>query len=225
MIDYNNTTDEYLNDHVDNLVDILDRIPLNQVTILTGGNATGKSVIRKVMNARVADKLGIDGDKVVHKTAALSMQLRVSGSESLMGTGLDHISGGLPWMATSTHTWWLIDGLLKSHIDKKVDDDDDKRFIIIDELEIGLSDEVTAGVCLEINERLRNNMDNCLGVLVITHSKTVVKYLDHDNFINIEGLTEEEWLNREITPVKPEVLKKWGDELHSVIGKRTKRTK
>ena len=43
MIDYNNTTDEYLNDHVDNLVDILDRIPLNQVTVLTGGNATGKT--------------------------------------------------------------------------------------------------------------------------------------------------------------------------------------
>ena len=126
MIDYNNTTDKYLNDHVDNLVDILDRIPLNQVTVLTGGNATGKSVIRKVMNARVADKLGIDGDKVVHKTAALSMQLRVSGSESLWGTGLDHISGDLPWMATSTHTWWLIDGLLKSHVDKKVDNDDSR---------------------------------------------------------------------------------------------------
>ena len=38
-----------IEDHIEHLIDIRDRIKLNEVTILTGDNATGKSVIRKTL--------------------------------------------------------------------------------------------------------------------------------------------------------------------------------
>lgn len=58
--------------------------------------------------------------------------------------------------------------------------------------------------------------------MVITHSRHVVNTLNHDNFMNIEGMTEEEWVNREIVPIDPEDLGKWATELFKTIRDRSK---
>lgn len=101
--------------------------------------------------------------------------------------------------------------------------DAENRFIVIDELEIGMSREVQVGTCMMLNEKFEEIKDKLYGVLVITHSEDVVRNLKHDNFINIEGMSEEEWLNREIVPVNPSVLSKWAMELFKAVQNRTKK--
>ena len=48
--------------------------------------------------------------------------------------------------------------------------------------------------------------------------------LPHDGFVNIDGMTEEEWLHRPIEPYMPEDLKKTSDSLRRAIQKRLKNT-
>lgn len=65
--------------------------------------------------------------------------------------------------------------------------------------------------------------DNTLGVLVITHNRNVVERLNHHRFLNLEGLTEGDWLNREIRPVSLDDLDEWSTALYSGIRKREKK--
>ena len=56
-MDYKDRSEERLNNHVDKLLEIVEAIPLNQITILTGGNAMGKSVIRKQVGFHIQELL------------------------------------------------------------------------------------------------------------------------------------------------------------------------
>ena len=71
-----------------------------------------------------------------------------------------------------------------------------------------------------LNQNL--HIDQTLGVLIITHSRTMVKHLKHDNFINLENMSEEQWLNREIIPMSPAELLKNSSELYQAFQKRLK---
>lgn len=44
--------------HIDTIGEIADRINLDKITILTGRNAGGKSLVRKVLRQNVMDKTG-----------------------------------------------------------------------------------------------------------------------------------------------------------------------
>jgi len=213
MFDYKDTSKERLDNHVSHIVDLVKSIELGKVTILTGGNALGKSVIRKQIAFKL-DKLlteqGVAHD-INHLVASTSMQLRTE-SRPEWG-GLSTMTHDTPWCSTSETTVHLIKALLKES-DKK------KKYIVIDELEIGMSREVQVGMCQYLNEHMQELLDKTYGVLVITHSEDVVKTLKHDNWINIEGMSEDEWLNREIVPVDPDDLKNWALELFKAIRDR-----
>jgi energy-coupling factor transporter ATP-binding protein EcfA2 len=218
-MDYKDISKKNLNNHIDRLIDILDEIETGKITILTGGNATGKSVIRKLLNCHLMKKLGCDNGVV----SSISMQMRVNTPGSLLGTGLDSMMKDLPWESTSEHTVCLLEGLLD--VFNESEGNGGKRFLVIDELETGMSKEVQAGTCIWLNEILNPETvrDKTYGVLLITHSDTVVRTIRHDSFINIDGMTEEEWLNREIVPVTPDELKNWSSALYAAIGKREKK--
>jgi hypothetical protein len=218
-MDYKNISKKNLNNHIDRLIDILDEIETGKITILTGGNATGKSVIRKLLSCHLMKKLGCDKSVV----SSISMQMRVNTPGSLLGTGLDSIMKDLPWESTSEHTVCLLEGLLD--VFNESEGNGGKRFLVIDELETGMSKEVQTGTCLWLNGILdpETVRDKTYGVLLITHSDTVVRTIRHDKFINIDGMTEEEWLNREIVPVTPDELKNWSSALYAAIGKREKK--
>ena len=83
-----------------------------------------------------------------------------------------------------------------------------------------MSREVQVGVAQYISENLQRILDRSYGLMIITHSADVVKNIKHDKFINIEGLTEEEWLNRDIEPVDPETLRTWAMELFKAVRDR-----
>ena len=81
--------------------------------------------------------------------------------------------------------------------------------MVVDEFEIGCSEETILALVLFINERVKELLDKkkIIGAMIITHSRLGVKNLVHDDFINLDGLTKEEWLNRKVIPTDLEKLK------------------
>lgn len=216
MFDYKDLSEEHLSQHIDHIIDITRSIPMHKVTILTGGNSLGKSLIRKQLPFHVSEQMDCKPEKCV---SSVSMQLR---TESNAGWGaLSGCMHDMPWSSTSESTIQLIKGLLGNSKGETVKD----RFIVIDEMEIGMGKEVQMGTCLMLNEMLPQLLENNYGVLVITHSDTVVNTLNHDNFINIENMTEQEWLNREITPVSPDEITTWATALFREVQKRSNKKK
>lgn len=216
-MNYKDISEKSIDNHIDRIIEVAESIEPNKVTILTGGNASGKSVVRKLLNVRLADKLGKES-----ATSSVSMELRTSGNSGLLGTGLDHMYSDNPWESTGEHTVYLVKGLLKSNVSEKMAETN-KRYIVIDELETGLSKEALLGMCQMLESEMERILKNSYGILLITHSDEVVRNLKHDSFINIEGLTEEEWLNREVEPVEPEDIEKWSRALYLGIRNRQKK--
>ena len=215
IFDYKDISKEHLDAHIDHLLDVMQEIELNKVTVLTGGNALGKSLIRKQLVFSIDKKLeelGIEHD-IRHIVASTSMQARTE-SRPEFGA-LSSCMHDSPWSSTSDASIHNINQLLRDD-----DRDEKKRFLVIDELEIGMSREVQVGVAQYISENLQRILDRSYGLMIITHSADVVKNIKHDKFINIEGLTEEEWLNRDIEPVDPETLRTWAMELFKAVRDR-----
>jgi predicted ATPase len=202
-----------IEDHIEHLIDIRDRIKLNEVTILTGDNATGKSVIRKTLWLHINDLLGIEEQKSF--ISDISMERRTGLHPGLGGGGV--FLRDVAWTPTSMETFGFIKGVFKSL-------NNDKRFIVLDEPEIGASKEVQKAFAKYINNFYEDIHDNnkCYGLLVITHSDEIIKNLKCDNFLNIQGLTKEEYLNREIKDIDLEEIEKFSLDLFRGIRDRNK---
>ena len=207
-----------IEEHIDNLIEIRDKIQLNEVTILTGDNATGKSVIRKTLWQHVNDLLGVEEQKSF--VSEISMERRTGLHPGLGGGGVFLRDCG--WTPTSMETYRFIKGIFQI-----LDDDNkkiSKRFIVLDEPEIGASKEVQKAFAKYINnfyEKIHDN-NKCYGLLVITHSDEIIKNLKCDNFLNIQGLTKEEYLNREIKDIDLEEIDNFSLELFRGIRDRDK---
>lgn len=202
-----------IEDHIDNLIDIRDSIKLNEVTILTGDNATGKSVIRKTLWQHINDLLGIEEQKSF--VSDISMERRTGLHPEMGGGGIFLRDCG--WTPTSMETYRFIKGVFQAL-------NSNKRFIVLDEPEIGASKEVQKAFAKYINNFYEDIHDNnkCYGLLVITHSDEIIKNLKCDNFLNIQGLTKEEYLNREIKDIDLEELEKFSLDLFCGIRDRNK---
>lgn len=200
------------NKHIDNLLDVLHSIEPHKITILTGGNGRGKSLIRKQMVFRVKEMFGLSDSQMKHSVKSVSMQTRTEQRPDfgVFSTAMHDE----PTSPTSVSTYQLIKDVMKYTAG---------NYIVLDEIEIGMSAESIAGICEFLNRKFSEmNPENCYGVLVITHSDRVVRTLKHDAFVNLEGMSEEEWLNREIVPTDFEQLEKESNELFCAIRDRSK---
>ena len=214
MKDKEKELEQRAEEHLDNLIDLLKSIEMNKVTVLTGGNGKGKSLIRKLMYLIVQQKMNLSDKKAQHCVRAVSMQGR---TESRPEWGA--FSSALhdwPTTPTSVSTFNLMDNLLQ-HIEK--------CYLVFDEIEIGMSEEFQLAVCNYINSKLPEIREKSYGVLVITHSRLVCRCIEHDNFINIDGMTEDEWLNRNVRPLDIEATKAFSNALYRVVEKRNKNNK
>ena len=191
---------------IDKIKEIANKILPNQVTVLTGKNGCGKSLVRKLVGFYVADKLGLDKNHPV--AAATSLQQR---TESRPDFGaLSSMMHDDPTNSTSSETFSKIKALFNSCLSGS------KRFLIIDEPEIGMGEELVVSLVNWLNLKLDPLPENCHGVLVITHNRYIVKHLK-SSFINFDDMTREEWLNREIVPVDFETFEKESSELFHAI--------
>lgn len=196
-------------EHLDNLIDLLKSIEMHKVTVLTGGNGKGKSLIRKLMYLIVQQKMDLPENS--HCVQAVSMQARTE-SRSDWGAFSSALHDW-PTTPTSVSTYNLMDNMLKHF---------ENQYLIFDEIEIGMSEEFQLAVCNYINSRLPEIREKSYGVLVITHSRLICRCIEHDNFINIDGMTEDEWLNRNVKPLDIEETKAFSDALFRVVQKRNK---
>lgn len=184
-------------DRYNRIVDVLSDIPMDKITVLTGNNGSGKSLIRKQIAFRLKEHLKLDHVKDAMKLIkSVSMQTRTE-SRPEFGA-LSSMMHDSAWLATSQNTYHLLNSMFKSIYDKN---NSNTRYIVIDEFEIGCGEETVLALVNYINEKIKNLPNtNVIGVLIITHSRIGVEKLKYDEFFNIEGLTKDEWLNRELTP-------------------------
>lgn len=196
------------NKHIDRLIKIAESIELGKLTILTGSNGSGKSVIRKLLPTRIQEKLGKDSPERL--VSSLSFMSRCS-LNSMCGINFLRDS---EWTSTGDNTVHL----LKSVVNH------DERFIVLDEVELGMGEELQLSIANYINSIKDEVLKKSYGLLVITHSRIVAKTLKEDAFFNIDGIeTKEEWLNREIVPTDLDQFEEDCDELFVAIRDRSKK--
>jgi Fe-S cluster assembly ATPase SufC len=178
----------------DKIVDAYLGIPMDgSISVLTGSNGSGKSLIRGqlVFRDEMKDGKGKNG----HKTLAhCSMSLRTENH------GIGNIfSKDTPWNPTSLNTLHFIDCASNAI---------NGGYLVLDEIEVGCSEETQMGLVDWLNENLAGRLVGTLGCLVITHSRSVVRNLKFKNWFNLDGYaTPEDWCNREVVPVSVQQLK------------------
>ena len=171
------------------IFDTYDDIPLSGVSLLTGSNSSGKSLIRKLLAVRVNKELG-KKYRLVHS----SQELR-TGSFAELGA-YSGFARDLAWLPTSQSTVSLIKNLPAEN-----------AYLVLDELEIGCSEETILALVAWLNGWIPTC--GAAGVLVITHNRYVAENLKHDHFFNLDGFaTLQDWLGRELVPTDLEALEK-----------------
>lgn len=199
-----------IREQFDRIVDAYDAIPLDgSISVLTGRNGSGKSLIRQQLAFRVKKK---DKSKSV---AHASMQQR---------TGLHSHMGALGCMfrdtertPTSVNTLGFMDsaiGYVQNY----------GGYLVLDEIEMGCGEETLMGVVQWLNGCLRERIKGTMGCCVITHSRHVVANLDYDHWFNLDGFdTDEAWLHRPLKAVDIEVLKKDSIDLFRFVTDQKKK--
>ncbi|MEK6828908.1 MAG: hypothetical protein AABY15_02195 [Nanoarchaeota archaeon] len=201
---------EDLDEHIDHLIELMDSVPVGgKITLLTGSNGSGKSLIRKQIAFKIGEKIGVEARKAV---ASTSMEKRTSSNPEWGG-----LSGAMmdtAWMPTSNQTLGQIEGLLK------IDD----KYLVIDEPEIGMGEETVMALVDFLNDKFKALGDKVPGVMIISHNRYIVEHLNYDCFLNTDGIkTKEEWLGRKLVPTDLKMLDE--NPLFFVIRDREKKAK
>lgn len=198
---------------VNRIAEVINKIEPNKVTILTGSNGSGKSLIRKQLCFKLARK--IEGADYRHLTVDVSMQRRTETNAEL--GALSQFMHDDATDPTSLSTFQFVETLFNSFVTER----EKKRYIIIDEPEIGMAKESQLGFVLWLKEQLPEIMSKTHGLLIITHSELIVeqlKDLENVEFINMDSdCTAEEWINREIIPTDFIKLAKDSRELYLAL--------
>lgn len=194
------------------IVDSFQNLNIEGVTILTGNNGSGKSLIRKQLPFKFRDYYNLpDIKETKGMIKSTSMDLRTSSNPEWGG-----LSGAMrdtEWIATSQNTLHSIKGVLNS-----CEAEGSKtKYLVIDEYEIGCSEETIISIARFINEKIKKLITDgkIIGAMIITHSRVGLKEMEYDHFINLSGLSAEEWLTRELVPTDLDKLEE--NELFSYI--------
>lgn len=199
-------TDEIVDSHIDNIIDLTHKLAESKLSVLVGPNGTGKSLIRKQIGVQLYRKYKYNVLRHV------SMELRTN-TYSELGA-LSSIFRDNDVEPTSICTLDLIE---KMH--NNVSSSSKKVYLVIDEPEIGMSIESQLGIAKKIVE-LKEYIDNpYLGILVITHSPTILDRLVNSGFefnyigYNTTHCSYDDYKNREIVETDFEWLKDWSNQL------------
>jgi hypothetical protein len=179
-----------------------------QLVLITGENATGKSLFRKMYYSILKS---INKIEVIHlsqqgKSSSGIPSALIYGDESYNSTG---------YLSART----VVTGI------KTCRERENSHYIIFDEPDIGLSDSYAAAVGIEIRKFVENLPEMTKGVVIITHNKTLVKQLlpvnpSHLRLGDCPDLNS--WLTKETEPGNIEDLFTRNNEIFQSVLKLTK---
>ena len=130
---------EWAQEAYENILDALDQIKTGHVTILTGDNGTGKSLIRKVLCSSLRNQENDDTIKI----ADISMEKRTGLHDGLGGGGV--FLRDVEWVATSDNSLSFLYSLLNSAKD---------RYLVLDEPELGMSQDLQKSIGIYLSKRI-----------------------------------------------------------------------
>lgn len=163
--------------------------------LVLGANAGGKSFFRRLVTECVPKAK-------IEETIHLSMQGRSTGGvmrSLIYGSEAYHSTGEI-----SCHTV----AMAISTCQKR----DTSHLLFWDEPDLGLSDEATAGVAIEIEKFVKKLPEMTRGVFITTHSRALVETLLplDPHYIHLGAkkppITLQAWLDRPIKPISPKAV-------------------
>lgn len=194
---------EWAQEAYENILDALDQIKTGQVTILTGDNGTGKSLIRKVLCSSLRNQENDDTIKI----ADISMEKRTGLHAGLGGGGV--FLRDVEWVATSDNSLSFLYSLLNSA---------KNRYLVLDEPELGMSQDLQKSIGIYLSKRIPETMKENRGMLIITHSREFVRSLSVEHvFVNLQKKSEEEWLNESAKEIDLDDFRKKCDALFNLL--------
>ena len=194
---------EWAQEAYENILDALDQIKTGHVTILTGDNGTGKSLIRKVLCSSLRNQENDDTIKI----ADISMEKRTGLHAGLGGGGV--FLRDVEWVATSDNSLSFLYSLLNSAKD---------RYLVLDEPELGMSQDLQKSIGIYLSKRIPETMKENRGMLIITHSREFVRSLSVEHvFVNLQKKNEEEWLNESAKEIDLDDFRKKCDALFNLL--------
>lgn len=182
-----------------------------EITILTGSNGSGKSLVRQQLKYAFQKRYN-----QTITTVDVSLAKRTSSNASLGALG--SFMADDPTNPTSLETYHHIERLFHSFA---VKENDHHVYIILDEPEIGMSKESQLSLAKYLKSQLVNIYRHTFGMLIITHSEFFVNELkDISTFYNMDGYkTYEDWCNRTIEPTDFSTLSQQSLELFRRLSK------
>lgn len=173
----NSAYSEYAEQCLENIFNTLDKIHCGQIHILTGENGSGKSLIVKTLQHH------LNNEENDVKVATWGMNKRAGIDD---GTGMRAFIADTDWTCTSENSLGMIKNILKQT----------NRFIVIDEPEVGMGETLQASLGNWLSKQLPEVIKQNKGVLIITHSKHLVRNINCEHvFLNMQGKDKETWLN------------------------------
>lgn len=200
-----------IEDRIEIIKNCMKQIESDKITILTGSNGSGKSLIRQQLAFKFAKELDCSPHGL---TIDVSMAKRTASNPDL--GALASFMADDPTEPTSLATFYHIQTLFNSIGPEH----DWYPYIILDEPEIGMSKESQLGLASYLKENKETILHNSKGMCIITHSEFLVKELESiSTFLNMDGYeTADKWINRTIIPTDFDVLQKKSSELfHRLI--------
>lgn len=175
-----------------------------KLVVVTGDNATGKSFVRRVYHAVIK----LTNNEVMH----LSQEGRCSS-----GIPAAMIYGDESYNSTGYLTSCTVSTGIRSCKERTT-----PHYIIWDEPDIGLSEKYAGGVGVEIRKFVENLSEYTKGVIIITHSKAIVRQLVSLNPSHLrvgDCLDLKTWLNRIEEPGSLEELEERNHTIFKAIQK------
>ena len=141
------------------------------------------------------------------------MEMRTTKREEWSALSSIHMDD--PTDATSNHTCHMMESLMRNT---------PNRYFVIDEPEIGLGKEVILGYIDALNQEIQTLKEKggFRGLMIITHSEFFIENFQHDIFLNLEGMTYQQWKEREVKAITPNALSEWSTAMWRAIQKRLK---
>ena len=194
---------EWAQEAYENILDALDQIKTGHVTILTGDNGTGKSLIRKVLCSSLRNQENDDTIKI----ADISMEKRTGLHAGLGGGGV--FFRDVEWVGPCATSLSFLYSLLNSAKD---------RYLVLDEPELGMSQDLQKSIGIYLSKRIPETMKENRGMLIITHSREFVRSLSVEHvFVNLQKKSEEEWLNESAKEIDLDDFRKKCDALFNLL--------